>query len=53
MPTEQVPLWAENTGIGVSQWEAETIGIWQVVGGKKDNGMIIDGESGSVGLTSP
>jgi len=29
MPTLQVRVWAENTGVGVSQWAAETIGIWQ------------------------
>jgi len=29
MPTLQVRAWAENSGVGVSQWSAETIGIWE------------------------
>jgi len=29
MPTQDVRLWAENTGVGVSHWAAETMGIWQ------------------------
>ena len=33
MPTLQVHVWAENAGIGVSQWAAETMGIWQDKGG--------------------
>jgi hypothetical protein len=33
MPTLQVCIWAENTGVGVSQWTAETIGNWQDKGG--------------------
>jgi len=33
MPTLQVRVWAENTGVGASQWAAETMGIWQDKGG--------------------
>jgi len=33
MPTLQVRVWAENGGVGVSQWAAETMGIWQNKGG--------------------
>jgi len=33
MPTLQVRVWAENAGVGVSQWAAETMGIWQGKGG--------------------
>jgi len=33
MPTVQVQVWAENTCVGVSQWEADTVGIWQEMGG--------------------
>jgi len=33
MPTLQVPVWAENAGVGVSQWAADTMGIWQDEGG--------------------
>jgi len=33
MPTLQVRVRAENAGVGVSQWAAETMGIWQVKGG--------------------
>jgi len=33
MPTLQVSVWAESTGVGVSQWAAETMGIWQDMGG--------------------
>jgi hypothetical protein len=33
MPTLQVRVWAENAGVGVSQWAAETMGIWQDNGG--------------------
>jgi len=33
MPTLQVCVWAENAGDGVSQWAAETMGIWQDKGG--------------------
>jgi hypothetical protein len=33
MPTLQVRVWAENIGIGVSHWPAETMGIWQDKGG--------------------
>ena len=29
MPTVQVRVWAENAGVGVSQWVAEMMGIWQ------------------------
>jgi hypothetical protein len=29
----QVRIWAENAGVGVSQWAAETMGIWQDKGG--------------------
>jgi hypothetical protein len=35
MFTLQVRVWAENTGVGVSQWAAETMGIWQNQGGLK------------------
>jgi len=31
--TPQVHLWAKNASIGVSQWAAETMGIWQEKGG--------------------
>jgi hypothetical protein len=34
MQTGQVCLWAENPGVGVGQWVAETIGIWPKNGGK-------------------
>jgi len=33
MPTLQVCVWDENAGVGVSQWAAETMGIWQDKGG--------------------
>jgi hypothetical protein len=33
MPTLQVRVWAENAGVGVSLWAAETMGIWQDKGG--------------------
>jgi hypothetical protein len=33
MLTLQVRVWAENAGVGVSQWAAETMGIWQDKGG--------------------
>jgi len=33
MPTLQVRISAENAGVGVSQWAAETVGIWQDKGG--------------------
>jgi hypothetical protein len=33
MVTIQAWVWAENTGFGVSQWAAETMGIWQDKGG--------------------
>jgi hypothetical protein len=33
MPTLQVHVWAENAGVGVSQWAAESRGIWQNKGG--------------------
>jgi len=33
MPTLQVRVWAENTGVGVSKWAAEAMGIWQDKGG--------------------
>jgi len=33
IPTLQVCVWAENTVVGVSQWPAETMGIWQNKGG--------------------
>jgi hypothetical protein len=26
-------MWAKNAGVGVSQWAAKTIGIWQHKGG--------------------
>jgi len=29
LPTLQVHIWAENAGVGVSQWAAECMGIWQ------------------------
>ncbi|KAF8544586.1 hypothetical protein BDD12DRAFT_872549 [Trichophaea hybrida] len=41
MPTQQVCLWAGNAGVGVSQWAAEPMGIWQEKGAsttqRKDN----------------
>jgi len=33
MPTLQVRVWAEHAGVGVSQWAAETMGIWKDIGG--------------------
>jgi len=33
MPTQCVLLWAENAGVGCSQWAAETMVIWQQKGG--------------------
>jgi len=33
MLTLQVHIWAENAGVGVSHWAAETMGIWQENGG--------------------
>jgi len=33
MPTLEVRVWAENAGVGVSQWGAEIMGIWQDKGG--------------------
>jgi len=33
MPTLQVGVWAENAGVGISQWAAETMRIWQDEGG--------------------
>jgi len=33
MPTLQVRVWAENAGVGVSQWAAENMGIRQEKGG--------------------
>ena len=33
MPTPQVRVGAKNAGVGVSQWAAETIGIWHDKGG--------------------
>jgi len=33
MPTLQGGIWAEIVGVGVSQWAAETMGIWQDTGG--------------------
>jgi hypothetical protein len=33
MPTNQACVWAENAGVGVSQWAAETMGIRQDKGG--------------------
>ena len=33
MPTLHVRAWAENAGVGISQWAAETMGIWQDKGG--------------------
>jgi hypothetical protein len=32
MPAGQVCNWATNAGVGVSQWTAETMGIWQDMG---------------------
>ena len=32
-PTLQVRIWAENAGVGASQWAAEPTGIWQDKGG--------------------
>jgi hypothetical protein len=39
MPTLQVCVWGENAGIGVSQWAAETMGIWQNKGGLTTQGI--------------
>jgi len=33
MLTLHVHVWAKNAGVGVSQWVAETMGIWQEKGG--------------------
>jgi len=33
MATLEVRVWAENPGVGFSQWAAETMGIWQDKGG--------------------
>jgi len=33
MPTLQVRVWPENTFVGVSQWSAESMEIWQEKGG--------------------
>jgi len=33
MPPLQVHIWAENAGVGVSQWAAGTMGIGQDKGG--------------------
>jgi len=33
MPILQVCVWAENTGVGVSEWAAENMGMWQDEGG--------------------
>jgi len=33
MPTLQGSVWAENAVVGVSQWAAVTMGIWQQKGG--------------------
>jgi hypothetical protein len=33
MPTLHVRVWAENTGVGVSQWAADTMRIWHDQGG--------------------
>jgi hypothetical protein len=33
MPTLQVRIWSENTGVEGSQWAVETIWIWQDTGG--------------------
>jgi hypothetical protein len=33
MPTLQVRIWAKNSTVGVSQWAAETMWIWQDIGG--------------------
>jgi len=33
MPTRQVRVCVENAGVGVSQWAAETMGIWEDKGG--------------------
>jgi len=35
MQTLQVRVWAENAGVGVRQWAAETVGIWQDKSGSK------------------
>jgi hypothetical protein len=29
LPTLQVGVWSEHTGVGVRRWAAEIIGIWQ------------------------
>jgi len=33
MPTPQIRVWAKNVSVGVSQWLAETIEMWQDKGG--------------------
>jgi len=33
MLTQEVCIKAENAGVGVSQWAADTLGIWQEKGG--------------------
>jgi hypothetical protein len=33
MATLQLRVWADNAGIEVSQWAAETMGIWKDQGG--------------------
>jgi hypothetical protein len=33
IPALPVHIWARNIGVGVSQWAAETMGIWQDQGG--------------------
>lgn len=33
MPTLHVHVWAKNTGIGLSHWAAQTMGIWKDKGG--------------------
>jgi hypothetical protein len=33
IPSLQLCLWAQNAGVGVSQWAAKTLGNWQDQGG--------------------
>jgi len=41
MPTQHIRLWAANASVGVGQWVAKNMAIWQEKGGltiqQKDN----------------
>jgi len=41
IPTQQVCLWAESTGVAVSQRAAESLGIWRERGGLRTYPKII------------